>query len=470
MNYISTRGAAPRLGFEDVLLTGLARDGGLYVPDAWPSLPADAPAALAGLSYADLTARVLEPFAGPTLGPAVLGDLTRKAYAPFHHAAVAPLGQIDRNLWLLELFHGPTLAFKDYALQLLGGLFDHVLAKRGERLTIVGATSGDTGSAAIEAVRGRDNIDIFMLHPHGRVSDVQRRQMTTVDAANVFNIAIDGTFDDCQDIVKALFGDLGFRDRVHLSAVNSINFARIAGQIAYYVAAATALGGGTGRPVTFAVPTGNFGNVFAAHVARAMGLPVGRLIIGSNANDILHRFFKSGAMETRAVVPTLSPSMDIQISSNFERLLFDLLDRDGAALTQVMADFRAAGTFAVSPAQHDRATTLFASHRLDDAGTLAEIARVHGDTGRLIDPHTAVAVAAARALGDPAAGPVVALASAHPAKFPDAVKQATGVHPDLPPWLADLHERPEHATPLPADAGAVRTFILAHAALTRSAA
>ena len=469
VSYISTRGAAPELGFEDVLLTGLARDGGLYVPDAWPTLTMDQQERLAGLDYAGLTAGVLAPFVGPGIDRAALDGLCTTAYAGFHHPAVAPLVQIDRTLWLLELFHGPTIAFKDYALQLLGGLFDHVLAVRGQRLTIVGATSGDTGSAAIEAVRDRDNIDIFMLHPHGRVSDVQRRQMTTVQAGNVFNIAVDGTFDDCQDIVKALFNDLAFRDRMNLSAVNSINFARIAGQIAYYVAATGALGSAD-RSVSFAVPTGNFGNVFAAYAARAMGVPIGRLIIGSNANDILHRFFTSGSMQAQGVVPTLSPSMDIQISSNFERLLFDLLDRDGATLAGVMAAFRTDRTFAVSPDQLARARAQFSSHRVDDAGTLDQIARVHAETGRLIDPHTAVGVAAARALTNGDDGPVVALACAHPAKFPDAVKRATGVHPDLPTFLADLHDRPEHATRLPAQTDAVRGFMLANATVTRSAA
>ena len=470
MSYISTRGAAPRLDFEDVLLTGLARDGGLYVPETWPQLPADGRRALRGRPYAALTADILSPFVGDAVDRPALDRLCTRAYDRFRHPAVAPLVQIDRTLWLMELFHGPTLVFKDYALQLLGGLFDDVLARRGERLTIIGATSGDTGSAAIEAVRDRANIDIFMLHPQGRVSDVQRRQMTTVDAPNVFNLAIDGTFDDCQTLVKTLFNDLDFRDRVHLSAVNSINFARIAGQIVYYVAASATLGG-PDRPLTFAVPTGNFGNVFAAYAARAMGVPIARLIVGSNANDILDRFFRTGAMRARPVTPTLSPSMDIQISSNFERLLFDLADRDGAVVAGAMDAFRAEGAFAVTETQKRRAGALFASHSVDDEATLAEIARVHGDTGRLIDPHTAVGTAAARACADPSDGtPVVALACAHPAKFPDAVERAAGVFPDLPAHLADLHARPEHATPLPADLPRLRDYILDHASITRKAA
>ena len=469
MDYLSTRGQAPRLSFEDVLLTGLARDGGLYVPNAWPSLPAEDQRRLRDVGYADLSASVVASFCGGAIGARDLETLCRDTYGRFHHPAAAPLIQLDDRLWLLELFHGPTLAFKDYALQLVGGLFDHVLARRGERLTIVGATSGDTGSAAIEACRDRDAVDIFMLHPHGRVSPVQRRQMTTVDAANVYNIAIEGTFDDCQDLVKAMFNDTAYRDALSLSAVNSINFARIAGQVVYYVAAAVALGA-PDRTVSFSVPTGNFGNVYAAYGARAMGLPIDRLVVGSNANDILDRFFRSGEMRTQSVVPTLSPSMDIQISSNLERLLFDLFDRDGPALADAMIAFRRDGVFAGTEAQMARARTVFTSHRSDDAATRAEIGRVYRDTGALIDPHTAVGLAAGRAALPAGDGPMISLACAHPAKFPDAVEQATGVRPRLPDHLADLMERPEHVTVLPNDLATVQRFVRDRAAVTGQAA
>ena len=332
MRYLSTRGAVSALGFDDVLLTGLARDGGLFLPESWPALDLKS---LVGLDYPTLAARVMQPFLGDRLGAAAFARLVGEAYAGFDHRAVAPLRQVDARTWLLELFHGPTLAFKDVALQLLGRLYDHVLAERAQRITIVGATSGDTGSAAIEACRDRDRIDIFILHPEGRTSEVQRRQMTTVLSPNVRNIAIQGSFDDCQDLVKAMFADTRFRDEMRLAAVNSINWARVMAQIVYYVAAALALGA-PARRVAFAVPTGNFGNVYAGYAARAMGLPIEKLIIGSNSNDILTRFIAGGAMEIGQVHPTLSPSMDIQISSNAERLLFDLYGRDGGRLTVAM--------------------------------------------------------------------------------------------------------------------------------------
>ncbi len=461
MRYISTRGRAPDLAFDDVLLAGLARDGGLYVPAQWTRLNDDDLRALRGASYADVAVRVMAPFVGDGQGgstAARLGGLVADAYAGFDHAARAPLVQLDQRLWLLELFHGPTNAFKDHALQLLGRLFDHVLGQRGERVTVVGATSGDTGSAAIEACRDRDAVDIFILHPKGRVSEVQRRQMTTVPAANVHNVAIDGAFDDCQDLVKAMFNDAPFRDALNLSAVNSINWARIMAQIVYYVAAAVALGA-PDRRVAFSVPTGNFGNVYAAYCARAMGVPIDRLIVGCNTNDILHRFFKSGRMRTRPVVPTISPSMDIQISSNFERLLFDLLDRDGSALAACMQAFRRDGDFAVTDDRLGRARALFESHRLDDAGTRAEIAETYRATGRLVDPHTAVGLAAARACDTDPDVAVVALGCAHPAKFPDAVEQATGVRPGLPAHLADLFDREERLTALPNDLAKVQDFV-----------
>jgi threonine synthase len=366
--------------------------------------------------------------------------------------------QVDEGTWLLELFHGPTLAFKDVAMQILGDLFDHVLAARGERITIVGATSGDTGSAAIEACRGRANVDIVILHPKGRTSEVQRRQMTTVDADNVHNVAVEGTFDDCQALVKAMFADPAFRDEVGLAAVNSINFARILAQTVYYATSAVALGA-PHRPVNFAVPTGNFGNVFAGHAARKMGVPIEMLTVASNANDILTRFFETGRMETQGVVATHSPSMDIQVSSNFERLLYELMDGDGHATAREMQQFKQTGAFQLSQGQLARARTGFDGYRLDDPGTLEEVARQHANTGMLIDPHSAIGLAAARERrGDPQV-PTIALATAHPAKFPDAVERATGQRPPLPDRLADLYDRPERYTTLPNELAQVQAFV-----------
>ena len=458
MKYVSTRGTAPVLPFDDVLLAGLARDGGLYVPETWPHWTKAQIRALRGLSFAELATEVMRPFIGGCIADADLARIVKEAYEGFGHPAVAPLKQMGGDRWLLELFHGPTLSFKDYALQVVGRLFDHVLKAKGQRVTIVGATSGDTGSAAIEACRDRDAVDIFILHPKGRVSDVQRRQMTTVASANVHNIAVEGTFDDCQDMVKAMFNDAAFRDRFNLSAVNSINWARIMVQIAYYFAAAVALGA-PDRAITFAVPTGNFGNVFAAYGARKMGLPIPRLIIGSNSNDILTRFLTCGAMETAPVVPTLSPSMDIQISSNFERLLFDFYDRDGVRLAKVMERFRAEGRIDFGAGRWQRMRKLFDGTRLDDAGTKAEIRRVYQETGEMLDPHSIIGLVAGERLRTQDGSALVAVATAHPAKFPAAVEEATGVRPGLPPRLADLFERKERYEVLPADIGAVRDFI-----------
>jgi threonine synthase len=458
MRYISTRGAAPALDFEEALLAGLAADGGLYLPESWPQLDRDQFRRLAGLPYAEAAAAVMAPFVGPALAEDELGRLAQEAYAGFDHRAVAPLVQLGPADWLLELFHGPTLAFKDYALQLVGRLFDHVLERRGETVTIVGATSGDTGSAAIEACRDRARIRVFILHPKGRVSEVQRRQMTTVLADNVCNIAIMGSFDDCQDLVKAMFADRRFRDEMRLGAVNSINWARVMAQIVYYVTAGVALGA-PDRSVAFAVPTGNFGNVFAGYAASRMGLPVAKLVVGSNRNDILTRFFRTGAMAAGEVHATVSPSMDIQISSNFERLLFELMDRDGSAVADLMGRFRREGTLRLDPSRWRRATTLFDAARFDDEETLAAIARVRRETGLLLDPHSAIGVAAGAACRPDASVPVIALATAHPAKFPEAVERATGTRPALPPRLADLHRRPERMTVLPNDLAAVEAFI-----------
>jgi len=476
VRYLSTRDgrATPATHtFEDVLLAGLAEDGGLFVPERLPALDAAGWHALAGLSYAELAARVIALFAGEAFVIAELRRLTLSAYGNFRHAAIAPLIQLDERLWLLELFHGPTLAFKDLALQLVGLMFDAVLARRGEHVTIVGATSGDTGSAALAACRDKAALDIFMLYPEGRISEVQRRQMTTIDAANAHALAIEGNFDDCQDIVKALFADKRLRRDLHLSAVNSINFARVAAQIVYYLAAGLALGAPE-RRVSFSVPTGNFGNVYAGHLARALGLPIERLVVATNANDILARYLAKGAMTIAPVVPSLSPSMDIQVASNFERLMFELKDRNGAAVAASLQAFRQTGALPPDEQSWRRARGLFAGHRVDDGATLDTMADTYRRSGVLIDPHTAVAVAAAKIelnraeiAGEGGATPMVALATAHPAKFPEAVERATGIRPSVPPALAEIRDKRERITILPNDVGAVARFVRAHARRTQ---
>ncbi|HWL46054.1 MAG TPA: threonine synthase [Ilumatobacter sp.] len=455
MRYVSTRGTAPELGFADVLLAGLANDGGLYVPATWPALPD-----LTGLtSYADIAAAVMGPYVGDELGDGVLRQICTDAYATFRHPDVVPLVELDHEQHLLELFHGPTLAFKDVALQVVGRLFDHVLGQRGERVTIVGATSGDTGSAAIDGVKACDNVDIVILYPAGRVSDVQRRQMTTVDSPNVHTVAVEGTFDDCQALVKAMFADAAFRDELRLSAVNSINWARVMAQVVYYVTAARALDRGDG--VTFCVPTGNFGNVLSGWIARRMGAPVADFVIASNANDILPRFVNANDMTMQGVVPTLSPSMDIQVSSNFERLLFEINGRDGGLTAEQLHQFGVSGRLAVEPDQFDQwIAGSFRAHRVDDAATLAEIARVHAATGMLIDPHTATGTATVHALAaELVERPVVTLATAHPAKFPDAVERAIGVRPALPDHLAGLFDLPERTHQLPNELATIQAFV-----------
>ncbi len=467
VRYLSTRdphSSPSTLSFAEVLLAGLAEDGGLFVPDRLPELSAADLQDFAGLPYAELAARVVSLFAGDALSMDELRRLTAVAYSGFRHAAVAPLTQLDERVWLLELFHGPTLAFKDLALQLVGLLFDAMLALRREHVTVVGATSGDTGSAAIEACRDREAIDIFILYPHGRTSEVQRRQMTTVESTNAHAIAIEGTFDDCQDLVKALFADPQLRRELNLSAVNSINWARIAVQTVYYFAAAAALGA-PARPISFSVPTGNFGNVYAGHIARSVGLPIDRLVIGTNRNDILARYFATGRMALSPVEPSLSPSMDIQVSSNFERLLFELKGCNGVAVAEAMRRFRRDGSMPEDDQGWHMARRLFSAHKVDDTQTMDTIAETYARSGTLIDPHTAVAVAAARAEIGMSNGnlPVIALACAHPAKFPDAVERATGVRPGLPPALGDLLERRERLVVLPDDLGAVTRFIRAHA-------
>jgi threonine synthase len=457
MKYVSTRGQAPALDFAGVLLAGLAVDGGLYVPESWPVFSATELRALRGLPYAELAARVIAPFVGDAIKFSSLQAMCRRAYAGFAHPAVAPLVQLDSGLFALELFHGPTLAFKDLALQLAGHLFAHVLAACGERVRIVGATSGDTGSAAIAAMAGRPGIDITILHPEGKTSEVQRRQMTTVTAGNVLNIAVQGNFDDCQDLVKAMFADSAFRTDMRLSAVNSINWARIAGQIPYYVAAALALGA-PDREVAVAVPTGNFGNVLAAWAARQIGVPIGRFIVASNRNDILSRFLAANDMSVQGVAESLSPSMDIQVSSNFERLLFEFLGRDAAQTAGTMAAFRATGKMSVDDAAWRAIRRQFSGFSLSDEATLAEIARIYRETGYLADPHTAIGLAAAREC-TPVGMPVIVAATAHPAKFPAAIAQAVGFRPALPSHLADLYEREEFFLRAPNELAQIQNLV-----------
>ena len=456
MRYVSTRGTAPAIGFREATLTGLASDGGLYLPDAWPTLSPAEIGALTGLSYAETAVRVMLPFVGDDLSEAELRQLCEAAYGRFSHAAVTPLVQLDHQHWLLELFHGPTLAFKDVALQLLGLLFERFLAGTNQHLTIVGATSGDTGSAAIDAVAGRNGVDIFMLHPAGRVSDVQRRQMTTVLAPNVHNIAIEGDFDTAQALVKAMFNDRAVADRFSLSAVNSINWARLMAQVVYYVYAAVRLGA-PDRRVAFSVPTGNFGDVFAGYVANRMGLPIEKLIVATNVNDILHRAIASGDYSKGSVQQTATPSMDIQVSSNFERLLFDAGGRDGRALAQQMVDFERTGVMRLTNAQSEGHAGLLSSDRVDAHAMTGAMRWAFSQAGEVIDPHTAVALAAARRAELDV--PVVTLATAHPAKFPDAVEQATGARPPLPARVGDLFDREERFVTLPATYDAVSAYI-----------
>ncbi|MEM9202374.1 MAG: threonine synthase [Actinomycetota bacterium] len=452
VTYASSRGRSPEIGFTDTLLGGLAPDGGLYLPTDWPRLTESAPS-----TYADLATAVMAPFVADSIDLDDFAPMVDDAYSAFAHPDVCPLVELEPGHHLLELFYGPTLAFKDVALQLVGRLFDHELERRDQRVTIVGATSGDTGSAAMEAVRNRERVDIVILFPKGRTSEVQRRQMTTLDAPNVHAVAIDGTFDDCQDLVKAMFADEAFRTRVGLSAVNSINWARVMAQIVYYVWAAQLLDRRS-TPTTFCVPTGNFGNVFAGHVAHRMGLPVDRFIVASNTNDILTRLIASGEMVAEDVVATLSPSMDIQISSNLERLLFELLDGNGPATAELISGFRAHGRAALSASQHEALIAEFAGTRLTDAETLEIISEVHERSGMLVEPHTAIGIGAARRVRRPDET-VVTLATAHPAKFPDAVEQATGIRPGLPAHLHDLFDRAERVHDLPNDLHVVEDFV-----------
>jgi threonine synthase len=460
LRYLSTRGEAPELSFEGALLAGLASDGGLYMPEAWPKLAPGEVAALAGLDYAQAAYRILKPYLEGDPALAELEELLAEAYAGFHHPVIAPLRQIAPARWVLELFHGPTLAFKDLAMQVVGRMMNRALARRGARATVVGATSGDTGAAAIEAFRGLDAIDIFILHPKGRVSEVQRRQMTSATEPNVHNIAIDGTFDDCQGLVKALFGDADLRDRLSLTGVNSINVARILAQIVYYFTAAAALGSPY-RPVSFAVPTGNFGDIFAGYAARAMGLPVSRLVIATNANDSLSRAFETGVYEPGGVIATSSPSMDIQLASNFERLLYELAGRDAGKVRARMAELRKSGAFRMERSELEEMRAIFAAHSVDERETEMTIRKLYEESGLTIDPHTAVGVAAAAK--ERGRDPMIVLATAHAAKFPDAVKRATGRNPDVPERLQAKLGQEERLTVLPNDYGKVAGFIAAHA-------
>ena len=462
MDYVSTRGRAPALGFEDVTLAGLASDGGLYVPREWPGLSRAEIAGLAGKSYVETAVTVMRPFVAGALDDAALRAICTEAYGRFGHDAVVPLVQLDGQHWLLELFHGPTLAFKDVALQLLGLLFERFLSNRDTALTVVGATSGDTGSAAIDALAGRERVEVFMLHPAGRVSDVQRRQMTTVLAPNIHNIAVEGDFDDAQRIVKAMFADGEARTRLNLSAVNSINWARLMAQVVYYFYAAVRLGA-PDRPVAFSVPTGNFGDVFAGYVAARMGLPVAKLIVATNVNDILHRALTSGDYSCGTVTPTATPSMDIQVSSNFERLLFDLSDRDGAALAAMMGEFEATKKLSIPADMLVSARALFSSGRVDADDMAMTMRWAHERCGQVIDPHTAIGLSAARAM-DLAGVPVVTLATAHSAKFRDAVERATGVRPALPARVAGLFDRQERFDTLPATLDAVKGYVFERSA------
>ncbi|MDZ7907287.1 MAG: threonine synthase [Gemmobacter sp.] len=455
MHYISTRGQAPVLTFGEAMMTGLARDGGLYVPETVPQFSAEEIAALAGLPYEEIAFRVMRPFMGDTFSDDEFRRLIGNAYAGFGHAARAPLVQIGPNHFLLELFHGPTLAFKDFAMQLIGQMMQAALAKTGERITIVGATSGDTGSAAIEAFRSLANVDVFILFPHGRVSEVQRRQMTTPGEANVHALAMDGDFDDCQARVKDMFNDFAFRDGVRLAGVNSINWARVLAQVVYYFSSAVSLGA-PHRKVSFTVPTGNFGDIFAGYIARKMGLPIDRLVIATNQNDILDRALKSGAYETNGVKASISPSMDIQVSSNFERALFDAYGRDGAAVATLMAEMKAGG-FHISQGALEMLRGTFASGRCSEEETVATIKAQYAATGEVLCPHSAVGVKVAEDhLGD---SPMITLATAHPAKFPDAVESAMGQRPALPQRMSDLFERAERVTRVPNDLEALETLV-----------
>ena len=453
MHYVSTRGKAPILDFSGVLLEGLANDGGLYIPDAWPQLSDSGTG-----DYLKTAVETMSLFLGSSISSEAFEEIVKEAYSSFRDEEITPLVDMGKGLYLLELFHGPTLAFKDVALQLVGKLFDHELKKQGKRITIVGATSGDTGSAAIEACRDKENIEMVILHPAGRVSEIQRRQMTTVKAENIHNVAIQGTFDDCQDLVKAMFADHDFRNRIQLSAINSINWARVMAQIVYFVVAAERLGGRK-SPIAFSVPTGNFGNVFSGYAAHMSGVNITQLVVGSNTNDILTQFFNTGTMQINEVTPTTSPSMDIQISSNLERLLFELLNRDGQKVDKMLNEFRERKTISIDPDIRETLSNQWNGACFTDDEVKRCISKEADNSGIVLDPHSAIGVLAARECRKDKSIPMVALATAHPAKFPDAVEDATGIRPELPEHLADLLDRPEQYTQQPNDLATVQKYI-----------
>ncbi len=459
MRYISTRGQAPSLSFEEAMMTGLARDGGLYVPETVPTMTADEIAALAGKSYEEIAFAVMKPFIADTFTDQEFRELIAKAYGSFGHIARAPLVQLAPNHFLLELFHGPTLAFKDFAMQIIGQMMQAALARSGKRITIVGATSGDTGSAAIEAFRGLDNVDVFIMYPHGRVSEVQRRQMTTSVEDNVHALAVEGDFDDCQSKLKDMFNDFDFRDEVHLAGVNSINWGRVLAQVVYYFSSAISVGA-PHRKVSFTVPTGNFGDIFAGFIAKQMGLPIDRLVIATNQNDILHRCMESNDYAKKGVKPSISPSMDIEVSSNFERALFWAHDKDGAAVSSLMDELKNSGEFRISDNAMAALRENYDSGKADEETTSITIASALTESGELLCPHSAVGVHVgyAHQRHNPEV-PMITLATAHPAKFPDAVENASGIRPPLPPRMADLYERSERVTQVPNDLAALQAII-----------
>ena len=459
IKYISTRGESGHLSFEQAVMNGLAGDGGLYIADNIPTFSSQEIAEMSNLSYCELALKIMQPFVGDSISEQDLTEIINNSYKDFRHNAIAPLKQLGHNEFLLELFHGPTLAFKDFALQFLGNILEYFLQKSNDKLTVIGATSGDTGSAAIEGCKGKNNMQIFILHPKGRVSDVQRRQMTTVCDQNVHNLAIEGTFDDCQDIVKALFSDIEFKEKQKLTAVNSINWARILAQVVYYFYAATALGS-PAKKISFCVPTGNFGDIYAGYIASKMGLPIDKLIIATNSNDILARCLKTGIYDMQAVNPTISPSMDIQISSNFERLLFDLYEKNSLEIKNIMLELRKTGQMQLSQEALEKLRDKFSAGSADDELTKTTISQIYDKTGELLDPHTAVGVAVARLNHDYKNSPVVILATAHPAKFPDAVKSASGVYPNLPEYLSHIMTKPERLSEIKNNITDVKDFII----------
>jgi len=462
LKYHSTRGQAPHLGFDDALLTGLANDGGLYLPMEWPFVSEDSWLSMQGLSYSELAARVVKPFVKGSLVEDDLDQIISDTYNKFNHPDVAPMMNLQSNIWIMELYHGPTLAFKDFALQVIGNIFENILDKKGKKITIIGATSGDTGSAAISSCANRNGMNIFILHPKGRVSEVQRRQMTTVNAKNVFNIAVEGTFDDCQSLVKLMFKDNNFRDKLHLSAVNSINWARILFQMVYYVFATLSLGS-INKGVSFAVPTGNFGNVFAGYCAKLIGLPINNFFIGSNNNDILTRFFTNGAMETKSVIPTISPAMDIQVSSNFERLLFESYKCDADRVQELMYLFVEKGVYKVEADVFKKIQSDFMAFKFNDDQTRSIMKNTFLESGYILDPHSAIGLGAAQSYRKDLSNPCVVLSTAHPSKFPDAVEAAIGIKPSLPKHMDGLYNLNEEYSVLPNDLDLIKDYISSNA-------